>query len=74
MKVASWTLVFAGATLAVVLAKVAVAGVVVAGVHLGTMPDGGAIAALLAPTLGAYVARRYTDANATIAPGKDKEP
>lgn len=30
----------------------------------GAAPDGGVIAALLMPTLGAYVARRHTEANA----------
>lgn len=47
-------------TLFVVLLKVALGGVVVGVVSFGGI-DSGTIAALLTPTLGAYVARRYTD-------------
>lgn len=51
-------------TLAVVLVRVLFAGVklTVAGVVLDVGPiDSGLVAALLTPTLGAYVARRYTE-------------
>lgn len=59
--------------LAVVLVKLLIAGVVIFGHQLGTAPDGGAIGALLAPTLGAYWARRHTDA-ITAGEKKDGEP
>lgn len=48
-------------SLAVVLGKALLAGVTIGPVNLGVM-DGGLAAALLTPTLGAYVARRWTDA------------
>lgn len=65
-------LTLAVATVVVVLLKVLAAGISVTiaakTYALGSMPDGGVIASLLTPTLGAYVARRHTDAN---APKKD---
>lgn len=44
----------------VVLIKTILSGVEINGVTFGTI-DSGMIAAILTPTLGAYVARRYTD-------------
>lgn len=35
--------------------------------------DGMVVAAILTPTLGAYVARRYTDANAPKGDSNDKQ-
>ena len=49
------------ATVIVVLLKVLFSGVKVGNFAFGTM-DAGLVAALLTPTLGAYVARRYTTA------------
>lgn len=57
-------LTFACVGFLIVIVKVLIAGVKLSifghDVHLGDI-DGGVIAALLTPTLGAYVARRYTD-------------
>jgi len=50
-------------TLGVVLFKFFVSEMSFGPIVFGQI-DGGTIAALLTPTLGAYVARRYTDANA----------
>ena len=54
----SFTTTAAALALGAVLVKTVMVGVVVAGVQLGTAPDAGVIAALLTPTLGAYVIRR----------------
>lgn len=48
------------ATLVVVLLKVVISGVKFGDVEFSPM-DAGLVVALLTPTLGAYVARRYTD-------------
>ena len=50
-------------TLIVVLLKVVLGGVVIGAVNFGGI-DSATIAALLTPTLGAYVVRRYTDSKA----------
>jgi len=47
-------------TLGVVLVKVALNGVSALGVEFGSI-DAGLVGALLTPTLGAYVARKWTD-------------
>lgn len=47
--------------LLVVLIKVSLSGVVVGAANFGIGPDASMVAALLTPTLSAYVARRYTD-------------
>ena len=47
-------------TFFVVTFKILLAGVEVGEVKFGTI-DGGLVAAFLAPTLGAYVARRHSD-------------
>ena len=44
------------------LAKFLLNGVVAFGIQFGSV-DSGLIAAILTPTLGAYVARKYTDKN-----------
>lgn len=54
----SFTLTASVLTLAVVLSKVLLAGVSVRGFTAGPAPDAAVIAALLTPTLGAYVVRR----------------
>jgi hypothetical protein len=53
----SFTFTAAVVSLAVVLAKVLLSGLSFKGVSAGTI-DGGTIAAVLTPTLGAYVLRR----------------
>lgn len=50
-------------SLGVVLLKFFIADISVGPVVFGQL-DGMVVAAILTPTLGAYVARRYTDANA----------
>lgn len=57
-------------SLAVVLLKFFLSEMSFGTVIFGQL-DGAVVAAILTPTLGAYVARRYTDANATK--GKDDE-
>ena len=59
------SLTIAMVTMAVVLIKVLLAGAAIGPFSFGSI-DAGVIAALLTPTLGAYVARRYTDANAPV--------
>jgi hypothetical protein len=59
-------LTLAVVSVAVVLAKVLLAGVVIKSVNLGTPPGADVIAALLTPTLGAYVARRWGDAKFSV--------
>lgn len=54
-------------SLAVVLLKFFLSEMSFGPVVFGQL-DGGVVAAILAPTLGAYVARRYTD---TLNPTKD---
>ncbi len=54
----SFTLTASVLALAVVLAKVLLAGCVVGPVLIGPAPDASVIAALLTPTFTAYVARR----------------
>lgn len=67
-------LTLAAVSVLTVLAKVLLAGVVVKSVHLGTPPGADVIAALLTPTLGAYVARRWGDAKfSTNGNGKPSE-
>jgi hypothetical protein len=61
----SVTLTAAVVSLLIVLGKLLLAGVVVAGVSCGTM-DGGLAAAVLAPTWGAYVARRWGDSKPDV--------
>ena len=57
----------------VVLFKFLFAGVTVMGFSAGTI-DASMIAAVLTPTLGAYVARRYTDKNMeTVATRSSRE-
>jgi hypothetical protein len=51
-------------TLGVVLTKFFLSEMSFGPIVFGSI-DGGTIAALLSPTLGAYVLRRYTDANAS---------
>lgn len=64
----SFTMTAAAMTLAVVLLKTLLTGITIASFgDLGGM-DAGLAAALLTPTLGAYVARKYTDANAPVKP------
>jgi|HubBroStandDraft_5_1064220.scaffolds.fasta_scaffold203812_2 hypothetical protein len=50
-------------SLGVVLVKFFIADISIGPLVFGQL-DGMVIAAILTPTLGAYVARRYTDANA----------
>lgn len=54
----SFTLTAAVLALGTVLIKVLCAGVVIGKFTFGAAPDAGTIAALLTPTLGAYVIRR----------------
>lgn len=54
----SFTLTAAVVTLIVVLVKTLLGGVSFAGIVFGAPLDAGTIAALLTPTLGAYVVRR----------------
>jgi hypothetical protein len=56
----SFTLTASVLSLTTVLVKVVLSGAVVAGQNLGTV-DAGVIAALLTPTLGAYVIRKGQD-------------
>jgi len=49
-----------------VLFKVMLSGVIIAGYTFGGI-DAGTIAAIMTPTLGAYVARKYTDSKVEIA-------
>ena len=53
-------LTLAVASVLIVLIKFAFSGVEIGSVSLGTI-DAGVIAAILTPTLGSYVARKYTD-------------
>jgi hypothetical protein len=53
-------LTLAVASTLVVLVKFIFSGVVLGDVSLGTI-DAGVVAAILTPTLGSYVARKYTD-------------
>ncbi len=53
--------------LAILLAKVLLAGLEVRGVRVGPAPDPGTIGALLLPTFGAYWARRN---NVLARPGE----
>lgn len=61
----------------VILFKFLAAGIVL---HLGERSiefgaaDAAAIGALLTPTLGAYVARRYTDKKYSVPPAQPSEP
>jgi len=58
----AWTLAFF--TWLVIIAKFAVAGLVVGKLNLGAAPDSGLVTALLGTTMATYWARRHTDANA----------
>lgn len=60
-------LTLATAATLVVLFKFIFSDMTILGVKMGQL-DGGVIAAILAPTLGAYTARRYSDAKLA---GKD---
>jgi len=62
-------LTFSAGAVAVCIVKVGLAGVVAFGFTFGPAPDATVIAALLTPTLGAYVARRNELGVKAIAPG-----
>ena len=58
-------------SLSVVLVKFFLSEMSFGSVVFGQL-DGMVVAAILTPTLGAYVARRYTDANASKGDSSDK--
>lgn len=51
----------------VILVKIVLAGISIGSFSFGPVPDASVIAALLTPSLGSYVARRYTDSRFSAA-------